>query len=135
MTRRPEGKRHCGEVPGPAPFERREDAELVRLVLRRDLPPTFERWTLVLAPGAERPADAARWAGALVLVEQGRLEVDCRAGGRRTFVAGDLLVLGWLPLCTLRNPGPLPARLVAVRRCDEQPTPAPAGHPLHPPLT
>jgi hypothetical protein len=110
---------------GPHPPDRggsREDAELIELVTRSDLPTTFERWQLVLAPGAERPTDPAEWAGALVLVEQGRLAVDCRAGGQRTFETGDLLVLGWLPLRTLRNPGHAPVRLVAVRRRGDRPT-------------
>ena len=111
------------DIPGgPGFIESREDAELVRLVTRPDLPPTFERWQLLLAPGAERPADPGEWAGALVLVERGRLDVDCRVGGRHTFESGDLLVLGWLPLRTLRNPGPEPVRLVAVRRRGDRPT-------------
>jgi hypothetical protein len=103
-------------------FERRQEAELARLVTRPDLPRTFERWQLELAPGAERRTAAAEWAGALVLLAAGRLEVDCRVGGRHTIEAGDLLVLGWLPLRVLRNPGRVPVRLVAVRRRGDRPT-------------
>ena len=99
-----------------AAIEEREDAELIRLVTRRELLATFERWHLILAPGAEKSTDAGRWAGALVLVEQGRVEVDCARRGRHTFETGDLLVLGWLPLRMLRNPGDVSVRLVAVRR-------------------
>jgi hypothetical protein len=101
-----------------------DDGAVARLVTRPDLPAGFERWQLTLAAGARRPADPDDWAGALVLVDQGHLEVDCTVGGRHTFSAGDLLVLGRLPLRTLRNPGDGPVRLVAVRRHGEQP---PAG--------
>jgi hypothetical protein len=92
---------------------------------RPALPARFERWRVTLAPGVERAMSPAEWAGALVLVERGRLEVTCRGGGRRLFDSGDLLVLGWLPLRLLRNPGPEPVHLVAVRRRGERPT---AGH-------
>ena len=85
-------------------------------LLHGALPPALERWRVALAPGTERPTDAAEWAGALVVVESGRIEVGCMAGGHRTFVAGDMLALGWLPLSTLRNPGRETVRLVAVRR-------------------
>lgn len=107
------------------PGLRPDDAELIGLLTRPKLPATFERRQLTLAPGAEQPADPVAWADALVLVEQGRLEVECRARGRYTFVAGDLLVLGWLPLRTLHNPGDVPVQLVAVRRRGERPPPCP----------
>ena len=103
-------------------LERQDDADLVTLVTRPDLPPALDRWQVTLAPGSERETDPGEWAGALVLVAGGRLTVDCRAGGHRTFEAGDLLVLGWLPLRTLRNPGDSPVRLLAVRRRGDRPT-------------
>ena len=83
---------------------------------RATLPPTFQRWELVLEPGEERPTSASEWAGAIVLVERGCMEVECRAGGRGSFQAGELLALGWLPLRTLRNRGNEAVELVAVRR-------------------
>lgn len=83
---------------------------------RDALPPSLERWRVVLAPGAERRTSASEWDGAVVLVEHGSLEVECVAGGHRTFVAGDLLALGWLPLARLRNPGLEAVGLLAVRR-------------------
>lgn len=100
-------------VHGPSKVD---DADLVRLLTRRDLPAAFERRHVVLPPGVERAADAAEWAGALVVVEQGRLEVDCRRAGRRVFVPGDLLALGWLPIEGLHNPGRVAVRLVVVHR-------------------
>jgi hypothetical protein len=92
------------------------DDELTAALTRRPLPAAFERWRVELAAGAERPTRPADWVGALVLVEHGVLEVDCHAGGRRAFVQGDLLALGWLPATTLRNPGSLPTSILAVRR-------------------
>jgi hypothetical protein len=101
-----------------------DDGALARLVTRSDLPAGFERWQLTLAAGTRRRARPDDWAGALVLVDQGQLEVDCATGGRHTFHTGDLLVLGRLPLRSLHNPGEGPVRLVAVRRHGQQP---PAG--------
>ena len=98
------------------------EADAERLLARRRLPDAFERWQLALAPGEARPTSAAEWAGAIVLVEQGRIEVECLAGGSRSFVAGDMLSLGWLPLRQLSNPGSERALLVAVRRRGPKPT-------------
>lgn len=106
-------------VHGPS---RVDDDDLVRLLTRRDLPAAFARRHLVLPPGVERAADAAEWAGTLVLVEQGRLEVYCRRAGRRVFVPGDLLVLGWLPIEGVRNPGRVAVRLVVVHRRGDVPS-------------
>ena len=92
------------------------DADLAEALGRPDLPPAFERFRLTLAPGEVRPTRPGEWAGCLVLVERGAIEVDCDAGGMRSFSAGDLLALGWLPIRTLRNPGAREACLLAVRR-------------------
>lgn len=83
---------------------------------RPDLPDGFERWELELAARTTRPTTSDEWAGALVRIESGILEVGCEAGGQETFRAGDLLALGWLPLVELRNPGDEPVRILAVRR-------------------
>lgn len=85
------------------------------------LPPVFERWRVSLQPGEERPTEAAEWSGAIVLVESGTLDVHCTYGGHRTFVAGDMLALGWLPLRSMHNPWPEVVSLLAVRRRGEKP--------------
>jgi hypothetical protein len=90
-----------------------EDASFLT---RRDLPAGFERWELVLPGRATAHTSAAEWAGALVRIEAGTLEVGCEAGGHETFHTGDLIALGWLPIVELRNVGDVPVRLVAVRR-------------------
>lgn len=100
---------------------------LSALLCRPDLPATFERWRVTLAAGDERRTDAAEWAGAFVCIEAGRVEVDCTRGGTRTFEAGDLLALGWLPLRAIRNAGPAEASILAVRRRDRRATHQPSG--------
>lgn len=82
----------------------------------RDLPAAFERFRIVLASGDSLPTRPAEWAGCLVLVERGTIEVDCEPGGTGSFAAGDLIALDWLPLRTLHNPGPDEACLLAVHR-------------------
>ena len=65
----------------------------------------FDVRMVALAPGGERPYDAAEWRDALVLVEQGCIELLGAAGGRRTFERGALLWLDGVPLRALANPG------------------------------
>ncbi|HUG47507.1 MAG TPA: hypothetical protein VMP67_03740 [Candidatus Limnocylindria bacterium] len=98
-----------------------ESGGLLELLQRPRLPAGFERWRVELGAGRQHPTDAAEWAGAMVLIEQGELEVECLAGGSRTFGEGDLLVLGWLPLRRLRNVGPRDVRLLAVRPVGRRP--------------
>lgn len=92
------------------------DADLAEALGRSDLSPAFERFRVSVAPGERRPTRPEEWAGCVVLVERGAIEVDCDAGGMRSFSTGDLLALGWLPIRTLRNPGAEDACLLAVRR-------------------
>jgi hypothetical protein len=80
------------------------------------LPPAFARWRVALPAGVELRTSAAEWAGSIVVVEQGTIEIGCVGGGRATFVAGDVLALGCLALQSLFNPGPESVRLVAIRR-------------------
>lgn len=92
------------------------DEELDAPLARDAFPAAFQRWRVTLAPGERRPTSAAEWADTFVFVEAGALVVDCAAGGRRAFRKGDVLVLGWVPLRTLHNPGIDPVTLLAVRR-------------------
>ena len=96
------------------------DAQLLALLTRPDLPVAFERRRLVLAPGVRGTTGAVPWAGALVLVEQGRLEVDCAASGRHVFGPGEVLVPGSLPLISVRNVGLAAVRLTVVHRRNGQ---------------
>jgi hypothetical protein len=99
----------------PAP-DGASEPTLAGALRRPDLPPWFERWHTVLAPHSSQPTTAEAWAGCLVLVEHGRIEVQCREGVHRSFATGDVLALGWLPVVLLRNRGPEEAILLAIRR-------------------
>jgi hypothetical protein len=76
----------------------------------------FARRHVVLDVGARRPYEAAEWDDALVIVKRGEIDLECHAGGRMRFVAGDMLWLTGLPLRWLENPGLEPAVLVAISR-------------------
>jgi len=76
----------------------------------------FTRRELVLDPGDRRAYDEAEWHDALVVVKRGEVDIECRAGGRMRFVAGDMLWLTGLPLRALKNEGPEPVVLVSVSR-------------------
>jgi hypothetical protein len=69
-----------------------------------------------IPPGGARPYDGAEWAGALVVVDRGELELACSDGCRPRFAGGAVLWLAGLPVRELRNPGSVPAVLVAVTR-------------------
>lgn len=84
--------------------------------LGRRLGPAFELRVITLGPGGSRAYDAAEWCGALVVVEDGEIEIECRAGGRRRFGRGAVLHLDGLALRALHNPGREPAVLSAVSR-------------------
>lgn len=76
----------------------------------------FDVRVVEVPPGGERAYDQAEWADALVVVDRGEIELDCRGGSRPRFAGGAVLWLGGLPVRALRNPGPAPAVLVAVSR-------------------
>ena len=82
----------------------------------RRLPAGFDRRTVTIEPGAERPYDPAEWFDALVVVKEGEVELECHVGHLASFKRGDVLWLTGLPLCVLRNPGPDVAVLVAISR-------------------
>ncbi len=89
-------------------------------LLGRPLPPAFVRREVVLVPGAERAYVAADWRDALVIVEQGTLELVGLGGTCRRLECGAVLWLAGLPLRALRNPGSVNTRIVAIsRRTDE----------------
>jgi hypothetical protein len=79
--------------------------------------PGYEQRRVVIAPSAQLPSQAHEWRDALVVLEQGRLEVECVGGNLETFDRGAVLCLAWLPLRLLRSTGGEPAVVLAVRRC------------------
>jgi hypothetical protein len=90
-------------------------AEFVSFI-DRPVPPAFELRVVAIPPGHERAYDETEWRGALVVVERGEVELECRAGGRLQCGAGAVLWLVGLPLRALHNRGPETALLAAVSR-------------------
>ena len=87
--------------------------------LGRHVPERFQvRW-VALAPGAHRAYDEDEWRGALVVVERGSVQLECRAGACRSFPPGTVLWLVGLPLRALHNRGPESVLLSVVTRSDE----------------
>jgi quercetin dioxygenase-like cupin family protein len=80
------------------------------------LPPRFRLRGVTLAPGATTPYRAEDWDDALVVVERGEIELQCRAGGRRRFSAGAVMWLQGMELHALHNPGVEETVLSAVSR-------------------
>jgi hypothetical protein len=76
----------------------------------------FDVRRVAVAPGCALAYDEADWRGALVVVEQGRIELEGMGGGRRTFERGAVLWLVGLPLRALHNHGPERAVMVAFTR-------------------
>ncbi len=76
----------------------------------------IRRWTVRLEPGGAIDYAAADWADALVIVERGELEVECRSGRRARFAAGAVLTLADLPVRRLHNPRPEPVVLLLAAR-------------------
>ena len=87
----------------------------ISLMSRR--PPRWARLRLLaIAPGTQRTYEASEWAGALVVVELGRVELECFAGRRWRFERGAVLTLARLPLWAIHNPGRDVAVLSALRK-------------------
>jgi quercetin dioxygenase-like cupin family protein len=80
------------------------------------LPSRFRMRGVTLAPGSSRPFRADDWADALVVVEQGEVELECRAGVRHRFGAGAVMWLQGMDLHALHNPGGEATVLSAVSR-------------------
>jgi glyoxylate utilization-related uncharacterized protein len=77
--------------------------------------PFVER-VVELAPATALDYDPAGWRDAIVFVTAGEVELESADGERARFGRGDVLCLAACPLRVLRNPGRVPARLLAIRR-------------------
>jgi quercetin dioxygenase-like cupin family protein len=84
--------------------------------LGRPVPDVFDVRRVEVAPGTERPFDEAEWRDTIVVVESGRLELECLSGRRYDFQCGDVLWLVGLPVRALHNRGLAPTVLLAVSR-------------------
>ena len=82
----------------------------------RRCPKGFRVRTLSLRPCAAIDYRQSDWDGALVIVEQGELEIECRSGVRVRFAEGSILAFAGLALRRLHNTGSGPLVLTAVSR-------------------
>jgi hypothetical protein len=71
---------------------------------------------LRVAPGLELDFGSSPIPEAIVVVEQGEAELECRSGTRRRFGRGSMIPITRLPLAHLRSVGSGPLVLVAVSR-------------------
>jgi hypothetical protein len=85
-------------------------------LFRAPLPAGFSRRVFEVAPGLELGLEPGGLTDAIVIVEQGELELECRAGTCRRFRSGTMITIARLPAAHLRNVGPGPLVLVAVSR-------------------
>jgi hypothetical protein len=76
----------------------------------------FCRRVFRVAPGLEFGLEPGSLPDAIVVVEEGELELECRAGTCRRFGRGSMIPIARLPLSHLRSVGPGPLVLVAVSR-------------------
>lgn len=83
--------------------------------------PTFHTRTITLVPGESRPHDEDEWRGALIVVDHGKIQLCCSAGGSRTFGAGAVLWFTGLDLVSVRNPGPADAVFRGITRAHTAP--------------
>jgi hypothetical protein len=96
------------------------DTEMLSF-LARPLGPGFRATVVTLECGTTLAYDESEWRGALVVVEAGEVDLECRAGGRRRFRPGAVLWMTGLDLRALHSVGADPAVLVAVSRRDPGP--------------
>lgn len=89
-------------------------------LLERPPPPPFRLRIVTVPPFTELAYDAGEWRDALVVVEQGELELETVHGVTCRFGVGDVLWLAGLSLRALRNCGTETVVLAAVSR-DEFP--------------
>jgi hypothetical protein len=85
-------------------------------LFRDPLPAGFSRRVFRVAPGLELGLEPGRLPHAIVVVEQGELELECRAGTCRRFGRGSMIPIARLPIAHLRSVGAGPLVLVAVSR-------------------
>jgi hypothetical protein len=91
-------------------------------LFRDPLPEGFCRRVFRVAPGLELGMDSIDLRGAIMLVEQGELELECRAGTCRRFGHGSMIPIGPLPVARIRCVGTGPLVLVAVSRASPHAT-------------
>jgi hypothetical protein len=84
--------------------------------LNKQLGPEFRRRVVAIGAGRSQDYIAVDWHDAIVVVENGQIELEHLDGSRECFHEGAILPLAKLPLRRLHNPGSELVVLVAVSR-------------------
>ena len=90
------------------------DGSVCDALLREPVPDGFTRRVYRVAPGFA--LEPQHLSGALMIVQEGELEVECRADMSRRFARGSMVCIARIPVARLRNAGTDPLVLVAVSR-------------------
>ena len=78
--------------------------------------PTFVRRLVMVPPQQPLLYDPADWRDAIVIVNRGKLEIECLGGTRQHFGPGAVICLEDVPLRAIRSAGEEPVVLVAISR-------------------
>lgn len=97
------------------------DASACDALFHGPLPEGFTRRVFRVAPGLEVDFGASGVPDAIVRVEEGGLELECRAGTCRSFGRGSMIPIAGLSVARLRSVGPSALVLVAVSRAPAEP--------------
>src|SRR4051812_38138817 len=71
---------------------------------------------ITIQPADDLEYDESQWAGAVVVVESGRLQLECWSGERASFDEGAVLFLTGLNIRRIANPGLSELVLKSIRR-------------------
>lgn len=85
-------------------------------LLRVRVPRGVRRRVVILLEGDAVTYRSDEWHEALIVLEEGEIEIECLTGHRITFKQGGVFCLNRLKARLLRNIGPGAAVLVAVSR-------------------
>lgn len=85
------------------------------------LPRWAERRLVTIAPGDVVDHDPDVWRDAMVIVADGAIELECTAGGRRSFDTGSILWCHDLAIRRIHSTGLVPAVLVSISRRSRPP--------------
>jgi hypothetical protein len=85
-------------------------------LFRDPLPAGFSRRVLRVASGLELDLEAGAASDAIVVVEEGVVELECRSGTRRRFGHGSMIPIARVPIAHARSVGSGPLVVVAVSR-------------------
>jgi hypothetical protein len=93
-----------------------DDGDDLFSLIGRPVPVGLTVRMVSIPAGGELEYDAAAWAGAIIVVERGEIELEWRGGTRGRFAAGSILFFEGLGLRAVCNRTRQPALLLAASR-------------------